>query len=110
MSRRLQKMLVREKALNWNYVEEHLSYNSETGQFCRLFAINASQHKRYRPFKHYHNMQGYVAVKLLGEYFRAERLAWRFHYGEWPPMRVIFLNGNKDDLRIENLTLEDPLM
>ena len=105
MDKKLCKTLIRENKLNWSQVEQTLDYNPTTGLFSRIF-----KNRGMRRYNHYHNQNGYVIIKLEGQLFHAERLAWRFHYGEWPPMRVIFLNDNKDDLRIENLSLEDPLM
>lgn len=105
MSKHIHMTLVRENSLNWPEVEKRLSYNPKTGLFSRLF-----KNRGMRRYNHYHGSGGYVYITLEGQMFHAERLAWRFHYGEWPPMKVIFLDGNKDNLRIDNLALEDPLM
>ena len=35
--------------------------------------------------------------------FKAHRLAWALHYGEWPTQCLDHINGNPHDNRIENL-------
>lgn len=105
MSKHLRMTLARENSLNWSEIEKRLSYNPDTGLFSRVF-----KNRGVRRYNNYHGSGGYVYITLEGQLFHAERLAWRLYYGEWPPMKVKFLNGNKDDLRIVNLTLEDPLM
>lgn len=105
MNKHLQMTLAREHSLNWPQIERRLYYNPIKGVFSRVFEARG-----HRVINKYHGSGGYVYIKLEGQMFHAERLAWRFHYGEWPTTKVIFLNGNKDDFRIANLTLEDPLM
>lgn len=104
------RTIARENALNWAYVVKHLSYKPETGEFHRIFERAGRGYKKFRPFNHYRNASRQVLIKLSGDFFLASRLAWRFYYGEWPPVKLRHLNGDRDDLRIANLALDDPLM
>lgn len=46
---------------------------------------------------------GYMQGFILGKKFRAHRVAWALHYGEWPDNDIDHINGNKSDNRIANL-------
>jgi hypothetical protein len=91
-----------------------LDYNSDTGsltwkprqpntgwnkyfndRFAGTTAMNASG-------------AGGVGGTILGKKYRANRIAWKLHYGEDPQRRVIHKNGSPTDLRIENLTMPKP--
>lgn len=45
---------------------------------------------------------GYIAISLLGETYRAHRLAWLYNYGCWPVL-VDHINGVRHDNRLCNL-------
>lgn len=48
---------------------------------------------------------GYRSIEFDGHYYRANRLAWFFVYGEFPVERLDHHNRKRDDNRIENLRL-----
>lgn len=52
---------------------------------------------------------GYVAGRILGSrQYKAHRVAWALHYGEWPEGQIDHINGIRDDNRIANLRIVTP--
>jgi hypothetical protein len=51
---------------------------------------------------------GYRIIRYLGFGFKAHRIAWMLHYGEWPIDQVDHINMIRDDNRIANLRNADP--
>lgn len=47
--------------------------------------------------------QGYGHGDLLGARYKAHRVAWALHYGEWPASDIDHINGDAGDNRITNL-------
>ena len=47
--------------------------------------------------------RGYLCIKVLNRLYRAHRLAWLYHFGEWPTDQIDHINRNRSDNRIENL-------
>jgi hypothetical protein len=52
------------------------------------------------------NTLGYRVVSVGEERISAHRLVWFMHYGEWPEHNVTPKNGDKLDLRIDNLAMK----
>ncbi len=46
---------------------------------------------------------GYYQGAIFSTYFKAHRVAWAIHYGEWPRDKIDHINGNNRDNRICNL-------
>ena len=46
---------------------------------------------------------GYQEIRVLGARYKSHRLAWLYHYGEWPSLEIDHINRIKNDNRIENL-------
>lgn len=48
---------------------------------------------------------GRVLLSIDNKKFYAHRLAWLYHYGEWPKLQIDHVNRNAMDNRIANLRL-----
>lgn len=81
-----------------------LDYNPETGVFTwkktdRTMVKGAQAGRTTR--------DGYVTIGAGGKSFLGHRLAWFYHYGEWPQHYVDHINRVRSDNRISNLRLAD---
>ncbi|WGR74304.1 MULTISPECIES: HNH endonuclease signature motif containing protein [unclassified Bradyrhizobium] len=88
--------------MNISELRAWLSYDSETGQFTWLKVSGKSRVGAIAGTPH---AKGYVTIGIKRKQHLAHRLAWAFHYGEWPDRQVDHKNGNKADNRIDNLRL-----
>ncbi len=50
---------------------------------------------------------GYIVVRHNGRQYRAHRIIWALHYGEWPAGDLDHINCDKADNRIVNLRICD---
>ena len=46
---------------------------------------------------------GYLVGAIFGDSFRAHRVIWALHYGEWPNKQIDHINQDRTDNRIVNL-------
>jgi len=51
----------------------------------------------------YFNREGHYRVQLGGTEYQGARVVFAWFYGRWPRGPLKFKNGNKQDLRIQNL-------
>jgi hypothetical protein len=51
--------------------------------------------------------EGYRTVTVFGTRYRAHRVAWAIHHGEWPKGEIDHINHVRDDNRIKNLRVVD---
>ena len=56
-----------------------------------------------RPALTHVNPEGYLHGSIFGRLYRAHRVAFALHYGEWPQHDVDHINGDRSDNRIANL-------
>ena len=84
-------------------VRQLLRYHPETGNFYWL----VSRGRQAAGSVAGTNKEGYITIKVMEQYQRANRLAWLFMTGEWPPkgMYVDHKNRQPADNRWTNLRL-----
>jgi hypothetical protein len=49
------------------------------------------------------DIDGYISVLINGKRYKAHRLIWMWHHGEFPEKNIDHINRNRADNRIENL-------
>jgi hypothetical protein len=91
-------------------VSDILSYNKNSGELTWLPRDGNSwfngQYAGRAAFNR-KNSAGYLVGQIKGSHFKAHRVAWCLHYGEWPDGFIDHINGIRDDNRIENLRSVD---
>lgn len=82
------------------YIAERLIYDPFTGVISRRMKT------RDKPIRTLSN-DGYIVIGILKNQYRAHRIAWYMHYGEWPSSDLDHANCVRTDNRISNLRLCD---
>jgi hypothetical protein len=96
-----------------------LRYDSETGALVWLSRdaddFGASTHSRERkaaawnarnagtPALNANAGRGYLGGRIFDKAYKAHRVAWAVHYGEWPQDHIDHINHDRKDNRIANL-------
>lgn len=93
---------MKEKELSLEYFSSQLRYEPDTGKFYWLVS-GRGQTKRAGAEAGSKSSNGYTQLKHGGKVYLAHRLAWLFHYGEWPANEIDHINREKRDNRILNL-------
>lgn len=88
------------KELTHDQLAELLAYEEATGDFYWKVSRGRVQQGRKAGSI---GTNGYRNIKLLGQDYRAHRLAWFFVHGVWPSKEIDHINRKKDDNRIANL-------
>jgi hypothetical protein len=86
-------------------IEEYWGYDPATG---RVY-----WHRDYYRFKKGQDVgtpdKGkYLKAQFDGQMLYLHRVAWRLHYGTWPPRHIDHVNADGLDNRIDNLRLATP--
>lgn len=82
-------------------LKELLRYDKTTGDFYWINSMRGI--KEGAKAGHLNNSSGYIIVCVDKRSYRAHRLVWLYHYGEWPPDCLDHHNHNRSDNRLENL-------
>jgi hypothetical protein len=90
-----------------DYLRQRLRYEPETGKLFWLDYEGMPKNWRTRwagkeAFTA-HSNYGYLWGRIDYHRFKAHRVAWALHFGEWPADQIDHINGVKDDNRIDNL-------
>lgn len=107
------------------FVKESLNYNPETGEFFWRFDRPDYHFKDWRGRNGFYknidpsgkagspskptkrNPCSYIVIGLKGKNYKAHRLAWFYHYGEWPDGDIDHINLNTLDNSIANLRISE---
>lgn len=81
-----------------------LEYDPETGIFTRKVA---SSHAKAGAQCLSLNTKGYIEFNVLGKLVKAHRLAFFVMTGQWPPLQIDHIDGNKQNNKWSNLRQVD---
>lgn len=92
-----------------NAICEALCYNSATGEF--IWKIRPAPNSRIKPgdVAGCLDVDGYRKLTFKGKNYKGHQLAWFMYYGIWPTRQIDHKNENRDDNRISNLRLANPI-
>ena len=89
-----------ERGLTVEEARKRFRYDPETGAL--YWAIRPSNAARMD--RHAGKLdRGYWSVMVARRLYRAHRIIWAMHYGEWPDGQIDHINHDRADNRIENL-------
>jgi hypothetical protein len=87
-------------------VRELFAYDASTGAITRR--VSTSSNARAGAQAGSLDARGYLIVSIGKVQWKAHRVAWLLHYGEWPVGWIDHINRDRTDNRIENLRVAEP--
>jgi hypothetical protein len=81
-------------------IRAKLRYDAATGEF--RWKVSHARAK-VGMLAGYIDFYGRRCIGIQGLEFKAHRLAWLLHHGDWPDCDIDHINGDKDDNRMCNL-------
>src|ERR1700760_2097964 len=88
------------KEVSQERLKQIVSYDAATGVFVWLLRGRGIRHGRRAGSV---DKNGYRYIRIDGQWYLAQRLAWLYVNGTWPTRVLRFQDGNKDNCAIENL-------
>lgn len=93
----------KQASVSLDRVRSLLFYNPNTGCFTRNIHIGTRSKNRDRAESK--TCYGYWSIYIDGVRYQAHRVAWFYHYGEWPIGMIDHINRDRLDNRISNLRI-----
>jgi hypothetical protein len=90
------------KELTVDRLRELLDYNPETGEFVWKVGRKGTKGKGSIA-GNINKDTGYIHIGIDGKRYKAHRLAWYHHFGEWPRLEISHLDNVKVNNSITNL-------
>lgn len=82
-----------------------LAYDKETGVFTWLGSRRGRGAPGLTAGSAPDPRNGHIHIRINGANYKAHRLAWLLHYGDWPTHEIDHINRDGSDNRILNLRL-----
>ena len=86
--------------LTQQQVKENFDYHSD-GYLIRI--TNTKNQVKINAKAGCLHSSGYIIIKLKNKPYKAHRLIWLWHHGEWPKQDIDHINMIRHDNRIENM-------
>ncbi|EIR6865519.1 HNH endonuclease [Salmonella enterica] len=90
-----------ENQLTQEILKSILSYDHITGIFTRIHSGGGV--KSGDVCSYVIPSTGYIATRVFGKLYTAHRLAWLYHYGEWPDGEIDHIDRCRTNNAISNL-------
>jgi hypothetical protein len=81
----------------------YLRYEEDTGKFYWIKQPGPARNTTVGSIAGSVDKYGYIVIGMMNREYKAHRLAWLYHYGEWPSGIIDHINTDRADNRISNL-------
>lgn len=97
---------MKKTVLTQDRLNQIVNYDPATGAF--VWAVPRGNQKAGARAGSVDPDDGYRYIKIDGQWYRAQTLAWFLTHGEWPTRYIRFRDGNGDNCASANLHTPDP--